>query len=140
MLSAVAYQWNATKSTLHLPAQAVKNCDSQSVPISGFVPAPLVTAGEPICTPFPARGFIYLMWVAAAVCGSMFACVDRSGSLKDRRCEEPEAIAAFAAASQPEVCWRPKSIGTYSAPETIVPRGALSQLYAQLIPLPAKAL
>ena len=131
MLSAVAYQWNATKSTLQLPPQAEKNCDSQSVPIGGLVPAPFVTAGEPISTPFPARGFIYVMWFFAAVLGSMFDCEPRSGSLKDRKCDAPDALAV---SSQPEVELKPQSMGTYSAPETRVPPAVWPQLYAQLIP------
>jgi hypothetical protein len=96
-VAVVAYQWKAIKSSLQIPAQAVKNCDSQLMPIGGLVPAPLVTAGEPICTPFPARGFMYIMWFFATVPGSMFDCEGRSGSLKERRCFEPDEIARVAA-------------------------------------------
>ena len=77
---------------------------------------------------------MYVMWFVAAVCGSMFDCDGRSGSLKDRRCVEPEVIADLAAVLQAEVDFRPQSMGTNSAPETMVPPGALPQLYAQDIP------
>lgn len=103
------------------------------------MPTAFVIAGEPICTPFPARGFIYVMWFVAAVAGSMFACPLKSGSLNDRRCVEPEAIADLAAAFQPDVDFKPQSMGTNSRPDRMVPPGALPQLYAQLIPAPAKA-
>jgi hypothetical protein len=80
-----------------------------------------------------------VMWFVAAVAGSMFDCVLKSGSLKDRRCVEPEAIADLAAAFQPDVDFRPQSMGTNSRLDRIVPPGALPQLYAQVIPVPAKA-
>jgi hypothetical protein len=103
------------------------------------VPTPLVMAGEPICTPFPARGFMYVMWFAAATDGEIFDCDDRSGSLNDRRCVEPELIADRAVSLQSPVDFKPQSMGTNSAPDTKVPPGVIPQLYTQLIPFPAKA-
>lgn len=70
----------------------------------------------------------------------MFDWVLKSGSLKERRWVEPEAIAAFAASAQPEVDFRPHSIGTNSRPDRMLPCGELPQLYAHVIPVPAKTL
>ncbi len=56
---------------MHLPLQAVKNCDNQVVPMGGLVPAPFVTAGEPI-EALPANGFMFAMWAVAASEGEMF--------------------------------------------------------------------
>lgn len=100
---------------------------------------PFVMAGEPILTVLLERGFMYWMWFVAAVDGSMFDCVGKSGSLKDRRCVEPEAMADWAAEFQPDSNCRPQSMGTYSTPDTRLPPGELPQLYAQVIPRPEKA-
>jgi hypothetical protein len=83
---------------------------------------------------------MYIMWFLAAVSGSKFDCEGRSGSLKERRCFEPDEIARAAVVFHEEVLFRPQSIGTNSNPDRIAPSGELPQLYAQVIPLPSKAL
>lgn len=72
----------------------------------------------------------------------MFDCDERSGSLNERRCFDPEAIAFVASCDHVAVFWSevPQSIGTYSSPDATDPPGVDPQLYAQLIEVPLKAL
>ena len=60
----------------------------------------------------------------------MLDCELRSGSLKLKRWEEPEASAVVTAASQPEVkvLAMPQSMGTYSRVLGMLPPGPAAQL------------
>jgi hypothetical protein len=76
------------------------------------------------------------MWVLkpeAASPGEILAWDERSGSLKDIRCLEPDAIALEAAAAHGPVklLAKPQRRGTYSMPETLRPDELEPQLYAQ---------
>lgn len=70
------------------------------------------------------------LWPAAASEGEMLDWVSRSGSLKERRCFEPDLIADEAAAAQGPVnsSLRPQSMGTYSKELGTVPVGDWPQL------------
>jgi hypothetical protein len=73
------------KLNSQLPAQAAKNYDNQLMFINEFVPASLVTVNKLICTPFPAKEFIYIIWFFVAVSGSIFNWDNLSDSLKERK-------------------------------------------------------
>lgn len=100
--------------------------------VSPMGEAPLVTAGEPSLA-FPAKGIMWVLKPEAAVSGERFACEERSGSLKDMRCFEPEEMALEAAADQGDVnvLDMPQRRGTYSTPDTERPEEDEPQLYAQ---------
>jgi hypothetical protein len=61
------------------------------------------------------------MWFFAAVSESIFDWDGSSGSLKERRCFEPDEIERLAAVFHEEVYSRPQSIGTNSNPDRIIP-------------------
>ena len=82
-------------------------------------------AGDPTSTD---KGFMYWMWFVAAVTGSIFDWVERSGSLNDKAAEEPEEMAAAAAEAHESTSPRPQSMGTYETPEGRVPAALEPQL------------
>jgi hypothetical protein len=124
-LEAESYQWMQTKSIWQSVHEERKDL-SQVRPMGE---PPLVTAGAPSLA-LPAKGIMWVLKPEAASPGERLAWVERSGSLKDMRCLEPEEIALEAAADHGPVKLldMPQRRGTNSMPETLRP----DELEAQL--------
>lgn len=116
MLVAESYQWAATADIVH-PMQSERNSVSHATPIGA---PPFVMAGE-IREALSAKGSMLAFQSVAASEGERLDCVDKSGSLNPRRCEEPASMPVFAAADQPETLKTPQSMGQNSTPDARVP-------------------